>query len=87
MKRLKKSTILPVCLLIYLGVFVYLGWPGYVSGQTSAGLYFGGTAFTILVIVLLHFNLKKREKLRRERKDDIARQAENDNLPQNISEK
>lgn len=76
----KKSTILPIALLIYLGIFVYLGWPGYKTGQTSGLTYFGVTAFTILVIILLHFNLKKRERLRRERLDDIARtEAQKDN--------
>lgn len=63
----KRSTFVPLILLVYLAVMVYLGWPGYCSGQTSGWLYFGGTAFTIGVIVLLHFNLKKREEYRRRR--------------------
>ena len=52
---------------------VVLGWPDYVRGATSPALYFGGTALTIGVIILLHFNLKKREEYRKRRQDDMAR--------------
>ena len=71
--KLKRSTVIPVILLIYLAVMVVLGWPDYVRGATSPALYFGGTALTIGVIILLHFNLKKREEYRKRRQDDMAR--------------
>lgn len=67
--KLKRSTVIPVILLIYLAVMVVLGWPDYVRGATSPALYFGGTALTVAVIVLLHFNLKKREEYRRRREE------------------
>lgn len=68
--KLSRSTVIPVLLLIYLAVMVVLGWPDYVAGRTSAALYFGGTALTIVVIILLHFNLKKREAYRRQRQQE-----------------
>ncbi len=71
--KLKRSTVIPVILLIYLAVMVVLGWPDYVRGATSPALYFGGTALTIAVIVLLHFNLKKREAYRQRRLDEMSR--------------
>ena len=69
---MKKYDIVPLLLLIYLGVMVWLGYPDYVAGATSPWLYFGGTAFTLMVIILLRFNLKKRAQYRKARKDDIA---------------
>ena len=73
--KIKRYDLVPAVLLIYLGVMVYLGYPDYVAGATSPWLYFGGTAFTILVIVLLRFNLKKRAQYRKERQEDIKRNA------------
>ena len=78
---MKKYDLVPLVLLIYLGVMVWLGYPDYVAGATSPALYFGGTAFTLVVIILLRFNLKKREQYRQARKKDIEeasrRKAEN----------
>lgn len=73
--KIKRYDLVPAVLLIYLGVMVYLGYPDYIAGATSPWLYFGGTAFTILVIVLLRFNLKKRAQYRKERQEDIKRNA------------
>jgi 4-hydroxybenzoate polyprenyltransferase len=67
MKKLKRSTIIPILLLIYLAVMAYIGWPAYASGQTSALQYFGIIVACILVITLLHFTLKKRENLNNKR--------------------
>lgn len=71
--KLKKYNVIPAVLFLYLCVMVYLGYPGYVSGATSPWLYFGGTAFTIGVIILLRFNLKKRIQYRHEREADIQK--------------
>jgi 4-hydroxybenzoate polyprenyltransferase len=59
---MKKSTVIPILLLVYLAVMAYIGWPGYVSGQTSALYYFGIIAVCVVIIVVLHFTLKKKEK-------------------------
>lgn len=71
--KLKRYDIVPLVLFVYLCVMVYLGYPDYVAGATSPLLYYGGTAFTLLVIVLLRFNLKKRDRYRRERKADMEK--------------
>lgn len=81
--KIKRYDLVPAVLLIYLGVMVYLGYPDYVAGATSPWLYFGGTAFTILVIVLLRFNLKKRAQYRKERQEDIKRNANRKENAQN----
>lgn len=69
--RIKKSTLLPILLLIYLGVMAWIGYPEYAAGHTSALYYFGIIAATICIIVLLHFSLKRRERLKTERENDI----------------
>lgn len=72
--KLRRPIVIPAVLLIYLAVMVVLGWPDYVRGATSPQLYFGGTALTLAVIVLLHFTLKKQEALReRRRREDNER--------------
>lgn len=70
---MKRYDIVPLLLFIYLCVMVWLGYPDYVAGATSPWLYFGGTAFTIVVIILLRFNLKKRAQYRKQRKEDMNR--------------
>ena len=75
-KKIKRYDIIPLALLVYLGVMVYLGYPDYVAGVTSPWLYFGGTAFTLVVIILLRFNLKKREQYRRSRENDLKKNEE-----------
>lgn len=74
--KLKRSTLIPAILLVYLGVMACIGYPEYAAGKTSAAYYFGIIAVTIVIIVLLHFNIKHRERLRRERLDDMRRQDE-----------
>ncbi|MBD5346455.1 MAG: hypothetical protein HDR92_04905 [Bacteroides sp.] len=63
--KIKRSTFLPIILLVYLGVMAYIG-----RGELAAGnylYYFGIIGITLVCIVLLHFFLRKREKLRDER--------------------
>ncbi len=68
---MKRSTIIPLALLAYLGVMCYVGYPIYQAGNFTK--YFGIIGGTLVVIVLLHFALKKRERLRREREEDMRR--------------
>lgn len=78
--KLKRSTVIPLVLAIYLAVMAYIGYGGYARGETSALQYFSIIAVTAAVIVLLHFNLKRRERLRREREQDLqASQQKNNN--------
>ncbi|MCH5218945.1 MAG: hypothetical protein J1F20_00125 [Muribaculaceae bacterium] len=82
-KKIKRYDIIPLALLVYLGVMVYLGYPDYVAGVTSPWLYFGGTAFTLVVIILLRFNLKKREQYRRSRENDLKKNEEKNETDRN----
>lgn len=68
---MKRSTIIPLILLIYLGVMAYIGRGEFYAGNYL--YYFGIIGLTLFTIILLHFFLKKRERLRREREDDIRR--------------
>ena len=70
---MKKSTVIPLVLGVYLALMASIGWPDYAAGRTSATFYFGVIIITLAILVLLHFNLKRRERLRRERLDDINR--------------
>lgn len=74
--KLKRSTVIPVVLLVYLAVMSYIG-----RGELYAGhylYYFGIIGATLVVITLLHFFLKKREKLRRLREEDMNRSRTQD---------
>lgn len=66
--KTKKSTWLPLLLLVYLFVMAYIG-----RGQVAAGKYlqyFGVMGVSLLVIVLLHFVLKRKEKLKNIRENE-----------------
>lgn len=68
---MKRSVWIPLVLLVYLGVMSYIG-----SGEFFAGhyfYYFGIIGVTLLCIVLLHFTLRRRERLRREREEDLRK--------------
>jgi len=69
--KIKKSTFIPSVLAVYLAVMAWIGYSGYVSGQTSALRYFGIIGVTIVILIALHFNLKRRERLARERELDM----------------
>lgn len=73
MNRVPKSTWLPIVLLIYLGVMAYIGYADYARGASSALYYFGIIGLTLIVILTLHYVLKRKERLRREREDDLNR--------------
>lgn len=69
--KIKRSTAIPVALAVYLAVMAYIGYPGYASGATSALTYFGTIAITIVILIVLHFNLRYRDRLRQRREEDI----------------
>ena len=66
-----KAVIIPLALLVYLGIMCYIGYDGYASGEFSDLYYFGVIAVSLIVIILLHFSLKRRERLRKEREEDM----------------
>lgn len=65
-RKLKRSTAIPAALVAYLAVMSVIGYKGYRNGATSPGEYFGIIGATLVVIALLHFFIKKRERLRDE---------------------
>lgn len=69
--KIRRSTVIPLALTAYLGVMACIGYSEYDAGRMSALYYFGVIGLTLLVIVLLHFNLKRRERLRSERENDL----------------
>ena len=75
--KLKRSTLIPLLLTAYLAVMSKFGRDQYVAGEISALYFYGVIGLTLIVIVLLHFSLKKRERLRRERLDDINKDNQN----------
>lgn len=67
--KIKKSTLIPLLLLLYLAYMAYLGLPYLQTGRYL--YYFGIIAATLIIIVLLHYTLKYREKQKvKEREDD-----------------
>ena len=74
MTKFKRSTVIPLVLTAYLAVMASIGYPEYASGRMSALYYFGVIAITALIIILLHFNLKHRERLRQRHSHDNDKQ-------------
>lgn len=68
-KKFKNSTVIPLALLVYLAAMAYYGRGMLVAGETIK--YYGVIACTLIVLVILHFSLKKKEKLREKRENDI----------------
>lgn len=60
--KLRRSTFIPLILLVYLAVMSYIGFPEYQQGHYL--YYFGVIGVTLAIIWLLHLFLKKREKQR-----------------------
>ncbi|MCM1066005.1 MAG: hypothetical protein NC418_00335 [Muribaculaceae bacterium] len=73
--KAQRSTIIPLILAVYLAVMAGIGYSDYAAGRTSALFYFGTIAITLIILVLLHLSLKRRERLRRERLDDIEQNS------------
>lgn len=63
---MKRSTVIPLILLVYLAVMSYMGRGEFLAGNYL--FYFGIIGATLVIIWLLHINLKMREKKREEDK-------------------
>ena len=59
---MKKSTLIPLLLVIYLAVMSWIGFPRFKSGEFSPLFYFGTIAVTLFIIWLLRRNMIKRGK-------------------------
>ena len=64
MRTAKKSTWLPLILLVYLLVMAFVGRDQLLSGQYLR--YFSVLGISLIVIILLHFVLKKKEKMKKQ---------------------
>lgn len=62
---MKRSIIIPGVLLIYLFVMAWLGWPHY-SAEGKYWEFAGIIGITLIVILLLYFLLRRRDRLRQE---------------------
>lgn len=71
-----RATVIPGILALYLVVMACIGYPGYADGQTSALRYYGIISITVVILILLHFSLKRRDRLRRERIEDMEKNNE-----------
>ena len=72
MIKIKRSILIAAALTVYLIVMASIGWKQYAAGAMTATYYFGVLAASIAAIVLLYFSLRRRERLRREREQDMA---------------
>lgn len=61
---MKKYNIIPAILVVYLGVMCYLGWPHFISGEYSALRYFGVIILSLVCIIALRVNMKRRDEQR-----------------------
>lgn len=57
---MKRSTLLPLLLLVYLAVMSYIGRGEFYAGHYT--YYFGIIILTLIAITLLHIVLKRREQ-------------------------
>ena len=79
MKQVKRHVLVPLVLLLYLAVMAYMGLEGLRSGATPPAQYFGTLVITLGIIILLYFFMKKRDRLRRERLEDIKESNKDNN--------
>lgn len=69
MKKFKGSTIIPLCMLVYLAV---MAWVGRGSLSSEATIYWIKLGVGLVIIVGLYFALRRKEQLRRRREEQEA---------------
>ncbi len=77
---MKKSNLITIILLIYLGVLSVWGWNDY-KNSGDYMQYFATIGTSVVVILLLRYVLNKREKMRsenRKRRDAADRRVHRD---------
>lgn len=80
--KIKKSTYLPIALFIYLLVLAYFGRDMLERGKYFS--YFSVFGLTTIVIIILHFALKQKEKQQanRTRKKNDQQYSDNKTTPE-----
>ena len=69
MKKLKRHVVIPLLMLVYLAVMAYISRQRLADGEYL--YYFGVIGISLAIIVLLYFVLKKKERLRQEREEQL----------------
>lgn len=85
-RKIRRSTIIPLLLVVYLCVMAWMGLDGLETGQISLFGYVATIVATLGVIYLLHIFLKKRDKLRKERLDALDRSVRAEKKEQKLRE-
>ncbi len=65
----KRSTVIPLCLLVYLAIMAWVG-----RGRLQAGeylYYFGVIGGSLAIIALLYWSLRRKEALRERREEEL----------------
>ncbi len=75
--KINRPVFIPLVLTVYLVIMSVIGLEGLRNGQTSFIQYIGTIVITAGIIILLHFHLKKRERLRAQRLKDLENNSEN----------
>lgn len=73
--KIKKSTYLPAILLVYLLCMAYIGRDILLKGDYL--YYFSVFGLSLIIIILLHFSLKKKEKRDEEKQLNDKNNKEN----------
>ena len=66
--KIKRSVVFPLIMLAYLAVMAWLGRDRLERGEYL--YYFGIIGVGLIIIVLLYFSLRKKEKLRKQRENE-----------------
>ena len=73
-----KAIIIPLALLAYLAIMVYFfGVPAYKAGTITPLKFWGVIGGVSVAVIALHFSIKRREKLRKEREQDMRNSDKN----------
>ncbi len=67
----KRHIIIPALLLVYLGIVAFFSYENVQTGEVSMNEYILTIVGTLLIIVVLFFVLRRRDKLRQERLNDL----------------
>ena len=65
----KRSTVIPLCLLVYLAVMAWFGRERLYDGQYL--YYFGVIGGSLAIIALVYWSLRRKEALRRRREEEL----------------
>jgi LPXTG-motif cell wall-anchored protein len=62
-RKTKKQSLLPAALLIYMAIMAYISYPRY-KASGKWGEYFAVIGISVVLVVLLFFLLKRKQKIR-----------------------